>query len=128
MRQLIQRLLTENSLSKLLLFSNILTILALTLFPIQEIGLESERFDLPHIDKAFHMFMFFTLTLTTFFTYSNIKLSLHFLLPFLFSVFIEVLQHLMPFGRSFDLFDIIANLVGVLAGLVLVNLKIKSII
>jgi glycopeptide antibiotics resistance protein len=34
----------------------------------------------------------------------------------LLGLFLEILQHLLPFGRYFDLADFIANSIGVLFG------------
>ena len=44
----------------------------------------------------------------------------------LFSVFVELLQFLSPFGRTFSLLDIVSNMFGIIFGFfILVSMKKK---
>ena len=44
----------------------------------------------------------------------------------LFSVFVELLQFLSPFGRTFSLLDILSNMFGIIFGFfILVSMKKK---
>ena len=43
------------------------------------------------------------------------------LFSFAYGIIIELLQYVLPYERSFDLRDIIANLVGILIAIFLIN-------
>ncbi|QTV06404.1 VanZ family protein [Faecalibacter bovis] len=78
-------------------------------------------------DKLVHGLMFFVLA----FLYQFLKdyrLSKLILVPFLISFLIEILQGIMPFGRTFDWYDLLANTIGILmaVGLVQSIKKAKS--
>lgn len=73
----------------------------------------SEYLAFENSDKLVHMFMFFGLS----FLFQLLKerqFLIYFLVPFLISFSIEILQGIMPFGRTFDWFDLLANSVGIL--------------
>jgi glycopeptide antibiotics resistance protein len=116
----IQNWLANKGLPKPLLIANILCVLFLTLSPADKLQVSGEIFDIPHIDKLVHAFIFFTLVISFYFAFPQKKILSVFLMPFLFSIIIELLQYLMPFGRSFDLMDVLANLTGIIIGLLLI--------
>ena len=73
-------------------------------------------------DKVIHFTLFFIFTILLSFTsYCTRKICL-LGIPILFGITIEIFQYFMAMGRTFDLFDIVANSLGVLlAYLLLVN-------
>jgi VanZ family protein len=83
-------------------------------------------------DKIFH-FLAYTLftwlwfnTLYFKFNYSKTKsIYRSIFLAIIFGIIIEVLQLLVTTSRSFDLLDILANILGVLLATILLNNKIK---
>ena len=66
-----------------------------------------------HSDKLVHLLMFFGLSFLFQFLKER-RVIIYFLVPFLISFSIEILQGIMPFGRTFDWFDLIANSIGIL--------------
>ncbi|WP_335965583.1 VanZ family protein [Galbibacter sp. PAP.153] len=76
-------------------------------------------------DKLVHGVFYFVNTLL-FFLYFNksqiknaiVKVSLF---SFVYGIIIEVLQYVLPYERSFDLKDIIANSVGILTAIFLIK-------
>ena len=78
-------------------------------------------------DKLTHFGLFTIFTILWLHCYAN-KFSyiLIMILIVLFSVFIELLQFLSPFGRTFSLLDILANMFGIIFGFfILVSMKKK---
>lgn len=85
-----------------------------------------------YIDKIAHFFVFMVLTI---FLFSDIKRNINnisnvnaFLLVFLinifYGIFIELLQTLITINRSAELFDVIADALGIVAG-VFLQIKFK---
>ena len=74
-----------------------------------------------HLDKFIHFILFFTqsylVTKTYLLRVKNVTFSiLKVIIPFIiFSVLIEVVQIYIPY-RSFDLFDLLMNIFGSIAG------------
>ncbi|MGM0480711.1 MAG: VanZ family protein [Pseudomonadota bacterium] len=83
----------------------------------------SQANQIPHLDKFVHFAVFFLLSFTLHqaFTLSG---RLAFFLLALYGLFIEVAQHYIP-GRGSDVYDWIADSVGVLAYFVLIFLYQK---
>lgn len=65
-------------------------------------------------DKIVHFILFFTLTGLLFIAYQSLKKNRYFLIPFLTGILIEILQHTLGGGRTFDVWDITANTLGTL--------------
>ena len=79
-----------------------------------------DLFNFENADKIVHVCMFFGLA----FLYQFLKdkpIFYYFLVPFFISFLIEILQGIMPFGRSFDWLDLIANSIGILLAVGLVQ-------
>ena len=72
-------------------------------------------------DKFLHMCVFFTMTiwLSGQYTFDSFK-KIGFLL-FLFGVFIEIIQFVLPY-RDAELLDLLANLLGIFIAIVVANL------
>ena len=78
-------------------------------------------------DKLIHFGLFTIFTILWFHSYAN-KYNYIFMLILivLFSVFVELLQFLSPFGRTFSLLDILSNMFGIIFGFfILVSMKKK---
>lgn len=71
-----------------------------------------EYLNFPHSDKLVHMCMFFGLA----FLYAYLKrhsIARMFFVPVSISFLIEILQGIMPYGRTFDWLDLLANSIGI---------------
>ena len=79
------------------------------------------------IDKLIHFFLFTVFTILWLHSYANkYNYILMLILIVLFSVFVELLQFLSPFGRTFSLLDILSNMFGIIFGFfILVSMKKK---
>lgn len=78
-------------------------------------------------DKVVHAALFFIFVFLLYFSgWTQKKFNL-FLIPFLVGILIEILQHFMGWGRTFDLWDILANTTGIILACFLTQkLKIYS--
>lgn len=90
-----------------------LTILALTLIPSRHFG-SSRLFE---FDKIGHFLMFFSWTMAFgLLSFSKkgrkTNLVIVFFAGAIFGIFVEITQGLMPFGRSVDLYDAFADIIG----------------
>jgi len=76
--------------------------------------------NIPHLDKIVHFSLYFIWSIPLLSTSNryNWKILDYFLilLMLLFSFFIEILQLILPLGRSFSLLDLMANSAGLAAG------------
>ena len=72
--------------------------------------------DIPHTDKLFHFGSFVILTVLFYWAYDNLKITSHLLLGVLLGFLIELLQGYLPYGRTADIFDFIADVLGTLVG------------
>jgi len=79
------------------------------------------KFQLFEIDKLVHFIMYFSLTILWYFAAENFFNSNFKLLLFalLFGLVLEIFQHILPFGRYFDLADLLANSLGVIFGIII---------
>ena len=79
--------------------------------------------DFSFSDKALHTAMYFFMLVAwalALKNYRNFKIVKTAALVLCFGTVIEVLQGVLPFGRSYDLFDVLANFTGILiAGILL---------
>lgn len=88
-------------------------------------GLPKTEFD--HTDKIVHLTVYFILTVVmakAFINLKNAPLSIKaipMILSFIYSFFIEISQSLLTNYRFFEIFDILANGIGCLLALMLIN-------
>lgn len=107
-------------LPKILLLLWTLVILFLSLYPF-DLNENSTRF-WTHSDKVVHFGMYavfsFLLSINTKCSFQkNYTLLITLFFSIFYGIVIEVLQHVMNLGRSFDFLDVIANSAGALFGL-----------
>ena len=79
------------------------------------------KFQLFGIDKLAHFIMYLFLTILWYYSAENFyssKFKLLFLSIF-FGLLLEIFQHILPYGRYFDLADILANTLGVIFGIII---------
>ena len=94
-----------------------LFLIILSLIPVPDLGLP--KFQLFEIDKLVHFIMYFSLTMLWCFASENFYRSNFKLILFaiFFGFVLEIFQHILPFGRYFDLGDLLANSLGVIFGI-----------
>ena len=86
-------------------------------------------FTLPHFDKVIHCGIFTIWTILFYLFYSSFlrKTTALFILLFSLTWITELGQFLFTQTRSFDLLDIVADLVGITLGYLLIKLNVSSI-
>ena len=96
-----------------------LFLIILSWVPLPDFGYH--RFQLFEIDKLLHFIMYFSLTILWYLAAQNFFKSNFKLLLFatFFGFVLEILQHILPFGRYFDLEDLLANSLGVIFGIII---------
>ena len=102
-----------------------LLIVVLSLIPIPE---TIPRFKLFEMDKLIHLILYLTFIMLWGLSLFKSSFSLKLLLSIaiLFGLFLEFLQHILPFGRYFEWVDFIANSTGAIIGaIILLFLKKK---
>lgn len=75
---------------------------------------------IPHFDKIVHFVLYFVLIFLSLFIFSGSKQPGKVIIVsgiFGFSLFIELMQDILPFGRTFSFLDLLTNLIGILTGL-----------
>ena len=103
-----------------------LILILLSIVPVTDLGLT--RFKLLEFDKLIHFIMYLIFALIWGLKIENflerkMEISAYLIL---FGLGLEILQHVLPFGRYFDLGDFVANSIGVLFGVfILYYLKKK---
>ncbi len=103
-----------------------LIIILLSLVPVPDLGLP--KFKLLELDKLMHFIMYLIFALVwglkiENFSERKMEISAYLIL---FGLGLEILQHILPFGRYFDLGDFVADSIGVLFGVfILYYLKKK---
>lgn len=115
------------------LLLSVLYTLALTLLSLLKLDLDDVEEIIPSFsDKIFHFLAYFIFTWLWFNTFlyrfhfkKNKSILLSILVSVTFGIVIEVLQHLITTSRSFDLLDILANILGVIISAFLINNYIK---
>ena len=73
-------------------------------------------------DKVIHAFIYFYLTLLGLFSRFNISELSMVIIIFMFGSVIEVIHYFHPY-RYFEIADLIANLIGILAAILIFNKK-----
>lgn len=81
--------------------------------------------NIPYLDKLVHAGMYFTLMISLFVesrerTMHLSKLSLLALVPFIYGIAMEILQHLMAVGRTASFYDALFNTAGIIIALVFI--------
>ncbi len=102
----------------------LLFVFVLTQMPSIEIDQKTDG-----LDKIFHFLSFFGLAILGLFAFTNKKPITIFSL-FLYGIFIEILQKSLPFNRSFEVKDILTDVLGIFIGTVVfiyMHNKIKSL-
>ena len=96
-----------------------LFLIILSLIPVTDLGFP--KFQLFEIDKVVHFVMYFSLTMLWCFASKNFYRSNFKLLLFaiFFGSVLEIFQHILPFGRYFDLGDLLANSLGAIFGIII---------
>ena len=103
-----------------------LILILLSLVPVPDLGLP--KFKLLELDKLMHFIMYLIFALVwglkiENFSERKMEISAYLIL---FGLGLEILQHILPFGRYFDLGDFVADSIGVLFGIfILYYLKKK---
>ena len=84
----------------------------------------------PNMDKLIHFTLYFIFTFLSLFS-SSIRngRNIPWVIVMIFTICIttEFLQKIMPYGRSFDYYDMLANSCGIIIGLLLFNYIKKQI-
>ena len=120
MQQLIRKLQTKKGSNyfRALFWFYTVFLLVITLLPGQIIQSESEgwlkSFNFKNGDKVIHFALFFIFTILIYLSGVLKKGNLIWIVPISVGIFIEILQHLMAMGRTFDFYDILANSTGIL--------------
>ena len=70
----------------------------------------------PHVDKFFHFVFFLILGALLKFSYPNMRFYLFILLLLGYAILTEILQDMLNTGRTGDVYDLIADAIGILAG------------
>lgn len=71
------------------------------------------------IDKIVHVGIFVVLGVLFRAAFPKINVFLFFFILFLYSLFTEILQHIMQMGRTGDVMDLIANMFGAFVGCII---------
>ena len=121
MLQRIKKLLEHNILSLAVLATIIIAVLSLTAIPNINFGLEIKS-----SDKILHVLAYFTLSTVWFLALQKKMSNLYsrFLLIFslvIYGIILEVLQGGITNYRTGDFYDVIANTIGVLLAVLLIN-------
>ncbi len=121
MQQVIRKLRDNfgSSLSRILFGFYTLVLLAVTLLPTNVISSGGKswisKISFENGDKVVHFALFFIFTFLGFASYYFKRNYQIWLFPILFGLMIEILQHFLGWGRTFDIWDITANVTGTFA-------------
>lgn len=117
----IKNLLKDN----LLIIAVVITlgILGLSLIKMPDTGI-----DIQNVDKVYHAFAYFTLTIIWLLTYYKQpnKKYIIFIACIIFGIIVEILQMSLTIYRTGDYLDVIANSSGALLALIIFNLFSKK--
>lgn len=99
-----------------LFYSYTVLLFVVTLIPVNMFRGEGESWlnflAFSHSDKLIHFLLFFILTCLLRWSYVFLRKYRYFLIPVVIGVSIEFLQHFMTVGRTFDIWDVVANTLG----------------
>ncbi len=90
-------------------------------------GIENKEywFVFPGIDKLIHLSIFAFLGFTLLMSFRKLNLIYFLGIIFIYGLGTEILQEVMHMGRSFELLDILADIVGSLLGLITYRLLLN---
>lgn len=101
----------------------------ITLMPLNAFGSGQGQwlflFQFENFDKVVHTVLFFIFTGISYLAL-NLNKILLFVIPVLTGLLIEILQHTLNIGRTFDPYDVLSNALGTICMLVLVVLLEKD--
>lgn len=116
----IKILLDKRNFFKILFFAATILVLVITLIPLSpERPGFLQRFLFEDIDKVIHAGLFFILVILQRLAYPHTSIWKAVALLFAYGLLIEILQHILPTGRSFDWWDWIFDGIGVIFGALL---------
>lgn len=104
----------------------LITLLSLFSFPADE----EQKIWVPHLDKLVHagfhcgivvLGSLFLKKIGASFKSTNTIFIRIFIFSVLYGILIELLQHIMPYDRAAEIWDILANLTGALLGVLLIK-------
>ncbi|RQP13836.1 MAG: VanZ family protein [Chryseobacterium sp.] len=81
-------------------------------------GVENKEywFMFPHIDKLMHFSIFGFLAVCVLFAFPRLRFLMFVQLMLAYGILTEILQDIMGYGRSLELLDIVADILGALVG------------
>lgn len=77
---------------------------------------EEMWFEFTNIDKVIHLFIFMILGFCYCMAFPKGKVYRFFIVMFLYALITEILQHAMSVGRTGEMYDFLADMLGVLMG------------
>lgn len=106
----------------------IATVITIGILCLSLIKMPSTGISISNIDKIYHSFAYFTLTMAWLFTYYKKPNKKYIIVVscILFGIIIEVLQYSLTIYRTGDYLDVIANSLGVLFALIIFNIFLKK--
>ncbi|MDO1502428.1 VanZ family protein [Winogradskyella maritima] len=88
-----------------------------------------EDINIPHFDKFAHVIMYLGFTFTWSMALAKLKLNAFFVIALVwavaFSTILEIFQEQLNPNRHFDVYDIIANIIGVILGIIVAKYYMK---
>jgi glycopeptide antibiotics resistance protein len=106
------------------LFLGFVTLVPTSMFKSEKKGWLS-KINIENGDKVVHAALFFIFVFLLYYSGWTQKKSNLIMIPFLVGILIEILQHSMGMGRTFDIWDIMANTIGIIIAYLL-TLKLTS--
>ena len=90
-------------------------------------GVENQEywFMFPNIDKVVHLCIFAFLGFSVLMSFKKLNIAYFFVIIFIYGLGTEVLQEITHMGRSFELLDILADIVGGTLGLITYRILLK---
>ncbi|TDM00531.1 MAG: hypothetical protein C4K58_04830 [Flavobacteriaceae bacterium] len=86
----------------------------------------SFKVPIEHFDKAVHFGLFFVLTFVFLKAFENSSKAVVAVVFILYGFLIEVLQNILPFGRSFELLDLGLDTLGILTAVLIFKKEKQS--
>lgn len=122
MQKLIKSLFKDNLFIIAILITISIAYLSLIKMPKADINISN-------IDKVYHLFAYFTLTICWLFSFYKKKHLKYFIVIscIIYGIVIEVLQDTLTMYRTGDYKDVLANTLGIVLGLVVFNQILKKI-
>jgi VanZ family protein len=121
-------LVVKNTTYKVLFISWMMFVTFFSLFSFS--GVDTSRFNIPHIDKAVHFTFYMVMVVLGFMAFvknkkhkNNSHKLLRYIVLFsiLYGIIIEVIQDVFTVNRHGDLLDVLANFTGAIIGMLLIR-------